>query len=151
MGKIIDYCINPDKLNRFVLNILAFSLVLSCLLIPIHTLIFHGSEGFWSAMASTLFFFISTILLMAATVHLSTSLLSSSEPKKLKKELLSAILMSAFSITLVALHKGIEMFINDHGTHQYGTSDALLIIFVISGGVFMVATIWVTRNIRGYQ
>lgn len=64
-----------------------------------------------------------------------------SESHTIRVEIISAILMSACAITLIALYQGIEMFL-EKGNNNYDRHDALLISFIIAGGTFIVGTIW---------
>ncbi|MEK6765297.1 MAG: hypothetical protein AABY49_03600 [Planctomycetota bacterium] len=89
-----------------------------------------------------LLIFLSMILLFAATIHVATALCSNGDLKlnTIKTEIIAAVLMSAFSITLVLLHKGIERFMKED--ISYGWSEVLLVAFVTTGGIFMVVTIY---------
>lgn len=129
------------KVNRIILYLLAIYLLLGC-----------GNEILIKKDISGFFELMSYVLLGAAAVHLASALCYNSQLVELKKEFIAAILMSAFSITLVLLHASIEMVIRksegcpEHGFAPYNRSDLLLIAFLTTGGIFMVATIYFVIN-----
>lgn len=134
--KYLRVCVRTfHKISKLIMFILAVILFVGGIGVFLFELIWAPEEHF-----SMFFGLMSNILLIAAAIHLSLALCFA-DLKSLKKQFIPAILMSAFAITLVLLHKGVAIFLYKED-NMYTWSDARLILFIVAGGTFMVATIY---------